>query len=61
MLIDNYVDENVLFLLSQRNSKVTATIFTAHLSKQLQLDLERYNSQYPPIDVNFFRNRMTGF
>jgi len=54
MLIDNYVDENVLFLLSKRKSKVTATIFTAHLSKQLQLDLERYNSQYPPIDLKLF-------
>jgi len=54
MLIDNYVDESVLILLSKRNSKVTATIFTAHFSKQLQLDLERYNSQYPSIDVKLF-------
>jgi len=54
ILIDNYVDENVLFLLSKRNSKVTVTIFTAHFSKQLQLDLQRYNAQYPPIDVKLF-------
>lgn len=54
ILIDNYVDENVLFLLSKRNSKVKVTIFTAHFSKQLQLDLQRYNAQYPPIDVKLF-------
>jgi len=54
ILIDNYVDENVLFLLSKRNSKVTVTIFTAHFSKQLQLDLQRYNAQCPPIDVKLF-------
>jgi len=54
ILIDNYVDENVLFLLLKRNSKVTVTIFTAHFSKQLQLDLQRYNAQYPPIDVKLF-------
>ncbi len=54
ILIDNYVDENVLFLLSKRNSKVSATIFTFNISKQLQLDLQRYNAQYPPIDVKLF-------
>jgi hypothetical protein len=54
VLIDNYVDESVLTLLSKRNSDVTATIYTASVSKQLKLDLKRFNSQYPPVDVVTF-------
>lgn len=45
ILIDNYVDETVLMLLSKRRPKVSATIYTKSLSKQLQLDLEKHNSQ----------------
>ena len=51
MLIDNYVDESVLTLLSKRAGGVTATIYTARITPQLQLDLDRHNDQYPPIDV----------
>jgi hypothetical protein len=49
ILIDNYVDETVLLLLSKRNKNVTITIYTQNLSKQLQLDLNKHNSQYPEI------------
>jgi hypothetical protein len=51
ILIDNYVDETALTLLAKRNKKVTATIYTKTISKQLQLDLDKHNSQYPPIAV----------
>ncbi|MDO5341811.1 MAG: ORF6N domain-containing protein [Bacteroidia bacterium] len=54
ILIDNYVDESVLNILSKRNDKVNATIYTSRISHQFQLDLERYNSQYQPITVNAF-------
>lgn len=54
ILIDNYVDESVLNVLSKRNENVEATIYTARMSQQFQLDLERYNSQYQPITVNTF-------
>ena len=40
-LIDNYIDESVLMLLSKRNRKVTATIYTASVSKQFNLDLKK--------------------
>jgi len=49
ILIDNYVDESILTLLSKRNSGVSATIYTHQISKQLQLDLQKHNSQYPQI------------
>lgn len=52
LLIDNYVDESVLTMLSKRNSGVTADIYTQAVSHQLRLDLQKHNSQYPPIDVH---------
>jgi len=53
-LIDNYVDESVLTLLSKRKKAVSARIYTKGISKQLQLDLEKHNAQYPPVDVISF-------
>jgi hypothetical protein len=54
VLIDNYVDEGVLTLLSKRNNEVTATIYTVSISKQLKLDLKRFNAQYPTVEVKTF-------
>jgi hypothetical protein len=54
VLIDNYVDETVLTLLSKRNPEVNATIYTANISKQLNLDVKRHNAQYPKIKVKQF-------
>ena len=51
VLIDNYVDETVLTLLSKRDTKCSAAIYTKKLTKQLKLDLEKHNSQYPPIEI----------
>lgn len=54
-LIDNYVDENTLTMLSKRNERVEATIYTAKLNKQLQLDLQRHNAEYPSIEIREYR------
>ena len=54
VLIDNYVDETVLTMLDKRVSTVKATIYTKQISAQLQLDINRHNAQYPPIDVQAF-------
>lgn len=54
VLIDNYVDESVLLLLSKRNSNVEATIYTANVSAQLKLDLKKFNAQYPKVEVKTF-------
>lgn len=55
VLIDNFIDESVLTLLSKRNPGVSATIFTNNISNQLKLDLKRYNAQYPKIEVKQFK------
>jgi hypothetical protein len=51
ILIDNYLDESVLTILSKRTAAVDATIYTAKISAQLRLDLTRHNAQYPPIMI----------
>ncbi|NOX18290.1 MAG: ORF6N domain-containing protein [Chlorobi bacterium] len=55
VLIDNYVDESVLTLLS-KNQNIEIKIFTSNLTKQLQLDVEKYNEQYKPIEIKKFKH-----
>ena len=54
VLIDNYVDETVLVHLSKKNKNVSATILTKSISKQLQLDVQKANAQYPTIAIKPF-------
>lgn len=51
ILIDNFIDESILTLLSKRNKNVSATIYTKNINKQLKLDLQKHNSQYPEIKI----------
>ena len=55
VLIDNYIDESVLTLFS-KNQAVDVTIYTKIITKQLKLDLEKYNSQYNNIEIKKFDN-----
>ena len=55
ILIDNYIDDSILTLLSKRKKNVTATIYTASISKQLRLDLEKHNAQYPEVKAELFK------
>ena len=52
VLIDNYINVDTLTMLSNRNTNVSATIYTRQLSQQQQLDVQRHNQQYPPITIN---------
>jgi predicted XRE-type DNA-binding protein len=64
VLIDNYIDESTLTLLSKRDANVSATIYTRQLSqnmRQLQLDIQRHNQQYPPITVNYCQHNHDRF
>lgn len=56
VLIDNYIDDTVLTILDKRAASVSATIYTMQISKALQLDINKHNSQYPVIDVKVFKN-----
>ncbi|MDY0124209.1 ORF6N domain-containing protein [Sulfurimonas sp.] len=50
-LIDNYIDESTLVLFTKRDVKVDMKIYTKVISKQLKLDIEKYNTQYQKIEV----------
>ena len=56
LLIDNYIDESVLLMLSKRGPNVSATIYTQKITPQFRLDLEKHNEQYPQIDIRTYRN-----
>ena len=55
ILIDNYIDDSVLKLLDKRAGNVSTTIYTSKISETLQLDLDRHNSQYPPINIEVLK------
>ena len=52
VLVDNYVDETTLTMLSKRETNVSATIYTKQTTEQFRLDVQRHNQQYPPIIIN---------
>ena len=54
VLIDNYIDDSVLQLFSKREKNVKAVIYTSKISDELHLDIEKYNKQYEPLEVNVF-------
>jgi len=56
VLIDNYIDDSVLTLLTKRKKGVAASIYTQSISKQLTLDLDKHNAQYPPIEIHTFKD-----
>ena len=54
VLIDNYIDDTVLTMLSKRAAGVKVVVYTAKISKQLQLDIDKHNAQYPQVEVRTF-------
>jgi len=55
ILIDNFIDESVLILLSKKQKAVHAIILTANIHGQLSLDIAKANAQYPVIEVKVFK------
>ena len=55
ILIDNYIDDSVLTLFS-KNQNIKVTIYTKNITKELKLDLKKYNSQYNKIDIKHFNS-----
>jgi hypothetical protein len=55
ILIDNYIDDTVLTLLTKRKKSVTVKILTKTISKKLAMDVKKYNSQYPPVEIKKFK------
>lgn len=56
IIIDNYIDDTVLIHLTKRRKNVKVTILTKTITKQMTLDVEKYNKQYQPVDITEFNN-----
>jgi hypothetical protein len=56
VLIDNYCDDTTLTHLSKAASGVKITILTKTVSKQLKLDIKKYNAQYGNLQVKHFQS-----
>ncbi len=56
ILFDNYIDDSVLKMLDKHSDGVDVSILTKSVSPQLQLDIEKHNSQYSPIKLQVFTN-----
>ena len=52
VVIDNYIDDSVLVQLSKRQPGVTVDIYDGQISKQLKLDVEKHNEQYPGVTLH---------
>jgi len=51
MIIDNYIDDNVLTILTKKNKDVNVSIYTKNISAQLKLDVDKYNRQYGNLKI----------
>jgi hypothetical protein len=54
VLIDSYIDESVLTMLGKKSKNVKVTLLTKDISKQLSLDIAKFNQQYPVIEIKNF-------
>lgn len=54
ILIDNYIDETTLTLLSKNNIKTT--IYTKSITNQLELDIKKFKEQYHDIEIKTNNN-----
>lgn len=51
ILVDNFVDDSVLNLLTKRHKDVAVIIYTKSISSSFALDIKKFNTQYPPLTV----------
>ena len=56
VIIDNYIDETALNLFAKRKKNVRVTIYSKNISKQLAVDVEKFNKQYPEVELKELRN-----
>ena len=61
VLVDNYINVDTLTMLSNRETDVSATIYTRQLNQQQRLDVQRHNLQYSPIAINICRHNHDRF
>lgn len=56
ILVDNYIDDSVFTILNKRQQGVKCVCYTQTITKNLNLDLDKHNQQYPVIEVKEFKS-----
>jgi len=51
LIIDNYIDDTILEMLTKKNKNVKAVILTSEKSNILKLDVQKFNKEYPTLEV----------
>ena len=50
LIIDNYIDDTILEILSKKNKGVKVVILTSAKSNITKLDIQKFNKQYPTLE-----------
>ena len=54
IIIDNYIDETVLTILSNKNKEAKVTIYTKNTTNSLNLAQDKFNKQYNKLKIKKF-------
>lgn len=55
LIIDNYIDDTVLDMLTKKKKSVSVTTYTKRITKVVKLDAEKFNEQYPRLELKQFQ------
>ena len=60
IIIDNYIDQSILEMLTKKNKNIEVVILTSNNCNITRLDVQKFNSQYPTLKIsktNSFHDR----
>lgn len=53
LIIDNYIDDSILKMLSKKNKDVEVVILTSQNCNLNKLDISKFNKQYPSLKISY--------
>ncbi len=53
LIIDNYIDDSILKMLSKKNKDVEVIILTSSKSNLKKIDIQKFNKQYPKLKISY--------
>ena len=53
LIIDNYIDDSILKMLSKKNKDVEVVILTSQNSNIRKIDIQKFNTQYPTLKLAY--------
>ena len=52
-IIDNYLDDGILKILSKKNENIKVLLITKNNTKINKLDIDKFNKEYPTINIKY--------